>query len=81
MKHDYRLPISRLTQLPKMKLFNWTGCLPLTVVYHSDMNSWRVVCFELLNLLMSGKAKSIDMSDIPTYKTAKEAIGGEINFV
>ena len=64
-----------------MKLFSWSGCLPLTIVYHSDMNTWRVVGFKLLNLLMNGKAKSIDLSDVPTYKTAKEAIGGAINFV
>jgi hypothetical protein len=43
LKHPYRLPASRVSQLPTLKKFNLAGAEALILIHHYMEGNWRIV--------------------------------------
>lgn len=69
VKHDYRLPRDKVSQLPRMRAWSMAGGLGVILVFHSTIQKWRGI--ELGDL--EGNPPSWDLSEHPTFDTALEA--------
>lgn len=70
LKHPFRLPAARLSQLPVIKKWNLAGAQNIVLVFHYMENVWRAV---LPSQLPFG-VPSWDLSGLPTYPTAEDAL-------
>lgn len=74
VKHDYRLPLTeeRRKQINRIRRRALAGGEVIFLVKHTTSGLWRRVP---LDVLVTEKQKpSIDLSDLPTHKTCKEAL-------
>lgn len=72
LKHDYRLPTSRVTQLPKLKRFSMAGVIPRVIVMHTGHEGelWR--CLPLSYLEKFSDESSYDLRGTNSYKNIEE---------
>lgn len=72
VKHDYRLPVKNMTQLPKLRRRDRAGGTILVLVFHSTTGLWRRVA---LDWLWEHKdAASWDLSSWKTHATPLAAM-------
>lgn len=72
--HDYRLGRDRITQLPRLRLRAKCGGKCAVLIYHSNLNKWRVL--EAATLHQWGDKGSWNMSELPLYATPLQALQG-----
>lgn len=70
LKHEYRLPADRLTQLPTLKKWTLAGAQNVVLVFHYMTGHWRVLRPESLHT----GVPSWDLSQHTTYNSAEEAL-------
>lgn len=70
LKHEYRLPANRLTQLPILKKWTIAGAQNVVLVFHYTTGTWRVLRPESLD----SNAPSWDLSGHTAYGSAEEAL-------
>ena len=70
LKHDFRLPSGRLTQLPTLKKWSLAGSADLVLVFHYMTGEWRVVS----PVDLPSDVPSWDLSYLPTYTSAEAAL-------
>lgn len=68
--HNTRLTRAAVSQLPTLQKFSHAGASNLILVYHSELSVWRILF--PANLLMD--VPSWDLTSIPTYPTAEDAL-------
>lgn len=68
--HQYRLARDKVPQLPRLRKLTTCGCTCLILIYHSTLDSWRVVKADELAI----DVPSWDFSDKPTYPTPGAAL-------
>ena len=69
-RHPCRLTRTAVSQLPTLQKFSHAGAQNLILVYHSELNVWRI-------LYPGGLPTDIpswDLSEVPTYATAEDAL-------
>jgi hypothetical protein len=69
-EHSHRLAKDKFPQLPRMRKRHLAGGTCLLVVHHSVQDAWRWVDISVLD----PAAKSWDLSSLPTYPSAEEAL-------
>lgn len=70
LKHPYRLPSERVTQLPTLKKWGLAGSENFLLVFHYMFGQWRVThpgCLEF-------GVPSWDLSEFPTSASAEDAL-------
>jgi len=70
LKHDYRLPASRLTQLPVLHKWDLAGAESFVLVHHYMLGKWRITDTRGLNT----GVPSWDLRDEPLFDTPREAL-------
>lgn len=70
LKHPYRLPAARVSQLPTLKKWSMAGAQNLVLVFHYMENVWRV----LYPGGLDSAAASWDLREVPTYASAEDAL-------
>jgi hypothetical protein len=70
LKHEYRLPATRLTQLPVLHKWDMAGAANFVLVHHYMLGKWRIAPTVALN---SG-VPSWDLRDEPLFDTPREAL-------
>lgn len=70
LKHAYRLPNARLTQLPTLLKWELAGHSSLVLVFHYMENVWRWVKPDLID----PSAPSWDLRNFATFNSAEEAL-------
>ena len=70
LKHEYRLPADRLTQLPTLNKWSMAGSFDLVLVHHYMIGAWRIVSPSML----APGAPSWDLSRLTTHASAAEAL-------
>lgn len=68
--HNTRLTRAAVSQLPTLQKFSHAGASNIVLVYHSELNVWRVLF--PANLLMD--VPSWELSAIPTHPDAESAL-------
>lgn len=75
LKHEYRLPIERISQMPMMRRFMMAGCYPLLLIYLNTQKEWVILMDEkILRPLTDKSIKSYDLRGESRYTSAKAAI-------
>lgn len=69
-KHDFRLASNKVPQLARLRKLTNCGCTCLILIYHSTLNSWRVVKAEELEV----GVPSWDLSCKPLHPTPGAAL-------
>jgi hypothetical protein len=69
IEHAYRLPKANLDQLPRLNKVAMAGAIPLVLVHFKPVG-WRIAG---VGYFKYGQP-SWDMSDLPVFATAKEAL-------
>lgn len=70
LKHSFRLPTARLTQLATLKKWSLAGGHNLVLVHHYLEGNWRILWLSGLDASLT----SWDLSTVPTYPTAEDAL-------
>lgn len=70
VQHDYRLPVAKLPQLPRLKKRALAGGKILVLVYHTTTKRWRPCPLAAFK----GEMSSWNLSDYETFDTAEEAM-------
>lgn len=70
LKHPYRLPADRVTQLPVLKKWGLAGSQNLILVHQYMEGVWRV----MFPTGLPSDVPSWDMRNIPTYPSAEDAL-------
>lgn len=70
LKHPYRLPSERVSQLPTLKKWALAGSQDIILVHHYMIGQWRIMCPEDIEC----GVPSWDLSRIETHPTAKDAL-------
>lgn len=70
LKHEYRLPKDRVSQLATLKKFGLAGVTGLVMIHHYLIGQWRIV--PAANLTTD--VPSWDLSERPTYGSPHEAL-------
>lgn len=70
LKHPFRLPTARLTQLPTLKKWSLAGAQNLVLVHHYMEGQWRVLWPSGLDAGLT----SWDLREVPTYPDAESAL-------
>ena len=68
--HNYRLARAAVSQLPTLQKFSYAGAKNLILVFHSEINKWRV----LYPAGLSMEVPSWDLTDVPTFDSAEDAL-------
>ena len=69
LKHEYRLPRDRLSQLPTLKKWSLAGACSLILVFHYTIGKWRV-----LYPGIPADVTSWDLSKVEAYDTLETAL-------
>lgn len=70
LKHEYRLPAERVSQLQTLHKWSLAGSADVVLVHHYMIGNWRAVRAEEL---VTG-APSWDLRQYPTYDSAEAAL-------
>lgn len=70
-EHDYRLQADKVAQLPRLRKARYSGMRCLILVYHSGIKKWRGVPLDYLDGTIP---TSWDLSELPTFNSAEEAL-------
>lgn len=70
LKHPYRLPAERVTQLPTLKKWGLAGSNDLVLVHHYMESAWRILNPRKLDPTVP----SWDLREVPTFPSAEEAL-------
>ncbi len=70
LKHPYRLPSARVTQLPVLKKWGAAGSSDVVLVHHYIEGRWRAVPVAQLEFSVA----SWDLRALKDYSTAREAL-------
>ena len=70
LKHPYRLPFDRLSQLPILKKWSLAGSDDIILIHHYMIGLWRVA----LPQELSGNVTSWDLSKHQGYDSAVDAL-------
>ncbi len=70
LKHEYRLPKDRVSQLPTLLKWNLAGSDDMILVYHYMIDKWRWV----FPYQLDPSAASWDLRDFVTFDSAEEAL-------
>lgn len=70
LKHAYRLPSDRVTQLPTLHKWGIAGNMNFVLVHHYMEGTWRV----MLSSQLEFGVPSWDLRHYPTYPTAEAAL-------
>lgn len=70
LKHPYRLPSARVTQLPTLHKWALAGATNFILVFHYMDQKWRIVNSALLEF----GVPSWDLSEYEAYGTPREAL-------
>ena len=68
--HNYRLARAAVSQLPTLQKFSYAGAKNLILVFHSEIDKWRV----LFPAGLSMEVPSWDLTDVPTFDSAEDAL-------
>ena len=68
--HNYRLARAAVSQLPTLQKFSYAGAKNLILVFHSEIDKWRV----LFPGGLSMEVPSWDLTDVPTFDSAEDAL-------
>ena len=68
--HNFRLARAAVSQLPTIQKFSHAGAYNLILVYHSTLDVWRV----LFPGGLSMEVPSWDLTDVPTFDSAEDAL-------
>ena len=68
--HNFRLTRAAVSQLPTLQKFSHAGAKNLILVFHSQIEKWRV----LFPAGLSPSVPSWDLTDVPTYDSAEDAL-------
>lgn len=71
-EHDYRIPKAKISQIPRMRKRANAGGKIIVVVYHSNIDKWRMPSAEFL--LAEHVGASWDLSDFLLFDTAEAAL-------
>ena len=71
-QHPYRLAKDKLEQLPRLRMWALAGREFAVIVYHSELNGWRIALKDFFGL--DGMPASWDLRELPVYPTAEEAL-------
>lgn len=71
-KHDYRLAKDKLDQLPRMKKVHNAGGAGVVLVYHSNLDKWRIA--PLSFFIGPVVPPSWDLSSLKLYDNAQTAL-------
>lgn len=71
-RHEFRLAVDKVKQLPRLVHRSRCGGLCGVLVYHSTRKLWRAIHAESLHAMREGA--SWDLSGWPTYTTAQAAL-------
>lgn len=74
VKHDFRIPKKRITQLPKMRLFALTCVKPFVIIKHTQTESYRVMDFEFMTENFYSNEASYNLSALTLFNTLAEAL-------
>lgn len=77
-KHDRRLAKDKIEQLPRLKKWRLAGARPIVLVYHSELDQWRLPDFGIF--MRSPIPPSWDMSDEPLFDSAEDALNVAFGF-
>lgn len=69
-EHDYRLPNTALSQLPKLNKISLAGAKPYVLVLFKKLNQWRIAPASYFAF----GVPSWDMRDLPLYDSAQDAL-------
>lgn len=69
-EHPYRLPRDKLSQLPTLKKFAMAGARSVVIVFHSELNKWRIAKVDYFE---DGRP-SWDLTQLPLHDTAEQAM-------
>lgn len=70
LKHEFRLPKDRVSQLPTLKKFGLAGVSGLVMIHHYTIGQWRIVPASS----MQTDVPSWDLSSWPTYASPQLAM-------
>lgn len=71
-EHDFRLKKDKIEQLPRLKKWRLAGARPVVLIYHSNLDQWRLPRFEVF--LPTPVPPSWNLTDEPLYDSAEEAM-------
>ena len=71
-KHEYRLSKDKLAQLPRLRKWYLTGKRFLVLVYHSEIDKWRIAPSEFFG--WQGVPASWDLQPLELFDTAGAAL-------
>ena len=75
LKHVFRLPRDRVTQLPVLHKFDFAGSRNFVIVHHYMTGVWRVVATTELE----AGVPSWDLRGLTEYRSANEAVSAALN--
>jgi len=70
LKHPYRLPRARVSQLPTLNKWSMAGSHNLILVFHYMEGQWRIVTPKVL----ATDVPSWDLTGVPTHANAEDAL-------
>ena len=71
VQHDFRLPRTRIKQLPRIRKRMMAGGVGIILIYHSTTEQWRL---PNMKAILGDRGASWDFSDEITYNSAAEAL-------
>ena len=71
-RHDYRIAKDKLEQLPRLRMWSLAGREFAVVIYHSELNKWRIALKDFFGL--DGMPASWDLRELPLFDSAEEAL-------
>lgn len=76
LKHPFRLPRARVSQLPTLLKWSLAGSGDVVLVFHYMENVWRV----MYPTELDPEATSWDLREFPAYASAEEALKSTVYF-
>ena len=70
-QHNFRITRDKIRQLPRMRRVQNAGGFGLILIHHSTLDQWRVLP---VNHFYGEGVTSWDLSDVPLFDTAGEAL-------
>ena len=70
--HDYRIAKDKLEQLPRLRMWSLAGREFAVVIYHSELNKWRIALKDFFGL--DGMPASWDLRELPLFDSAEDAL-------